>query len=150
MRHPRSWLFPLHAALFALVCLGVPQRAVAQGCVECFENDEGKRTCVPKPKGAGYESCTIEKGEKNCKMSSGEPDCGLVLALDGRSLAPYASAIGVGEIPEDVLAPVRSPGRAAEAPFAAAQRACAGAIIQRRYAPERIVELRSGLRRVEI
>ena len=145
MRNPRTSLFPLHAVILAFACLGVPDRAAAQGCVECGNADEdlSQPRCQPKLEGPGYESCTIEKGTEKCQMSSDEPDCGLVLALDGRGLRDLSDSVGPrGDAgttdPADALAGTLT------------RHECSGAIIKRSYAPQRVAERRDGLRHVTI
>lgn len=151
MRDQASRPFLVLAAL--LMLLGMPEPAAAQkGCVACNKDDDGKPECVPKPKGAGYESCTLEKGKDECEMSSDEPDCGLVLALDGRSLRRGANPAlsGRADGADDQLPLLPQPEAAAGTFLAASRHACTGAIIERRYAPARIAQLRIGLRRVTI
>lgn len=151
MRDQASRLFLVLAAL--LMLLGIPERAIAQPeCVTCTEDNEGNAQCVPKPKGAGYADCSLEKETDECELSSDAPDCGLILALDGRSLrqGPNPALSGRAHGADDQLPLVPQPEGAAGTFLAASRHACTGAIIERRYDPARIAQLRIGLRRVTI
>ena len=83
-------------------------------------------------------------------MSSTKPDCVPILALDGRAedegSGVSIAAVGGAEIPGWRQLVVPAP----EMPAAMARQACTGAIVQRRYSPSDIEELRDGLRRVTI
>jgi hypothetical protein len=76
-------------------------------------------------------------------MSSDEPDCGLVLALDGRGLRDLHDRVGSGGDAETT-------GSAHSAAGTLMRHECSGAIIQRGYSSQSIAERRSGLRYVRI
>lgn len=155
MRSAMNSLLPLLVALFALGVLGMPEGVAAQdGCTECLKEDNGPPECVPKLEGDGYETCTVVKPNEDCEMSSDESDCVAGPGLDGRAIhealhwtsGVAAGAVGGVEIPwwQQLGVP------AAEMSPAVARQACTGAIVQRRYSPASITEIRAGLRHVTI
>ena len=148
----------LAPALLGAAFLVVPEHAVAQDCVGCrrWSEDETYWTCKPVD-GMGHQACTLTQGGKQCNTSSnpegGGPDCGLVIALDGRGLGSVsdqgvrdaaAGADGRGQ------ASSLSGQREAGMPSVVTRHACTGAIIDRTYEPSRVGKLRSGLRHVSI
>lgn len=152
MRSSTGSLLPVLAALAALVVLGMPEGVAAQ-CTMCEspgDNLFGGPRCVPLKEGKGYEECEVVAGEDNCTLSSDKPDCGLVLALDGRALdlgsGVATGAVAGAGIPRWLQLVVPAP----ETPPAALRQACTGAIVQRLYSPGGIAQLRSGLRHVTI
>ena len=151
MRSTMNSMLPVLAVVFALGVLGMPEGVAGQeGCTECLKEDGRPPECVPKPNGEGYETCLVMVGENDCEMSGDEPDCGLILALAGRAVdVPSAltnGAVGGAEIPwwRQLAGPL------AERPPTVTRQACTGAIVQRRYSPESITEIRAGLRHVTI
>lgn len=152
MRSAMNSLLPLLVALFALGVLGMPEGVAAQdGCTECLKEDNSPPECVPKLEGDGYETCKVQKPNQDCEMSSDEPDCVAGPGLDGRAIhealhwtsGVATGAVGGVQIPQLVVpAPMMSP--------AVVRQACTGAIVQRRYSPASITEIRAGLRRVTI
>lgn len=152
MHKPCTYLFPV----VAFACLVASARAVAQDCVGCGEWEEDPEYYVcGTVDGVGHQACKLSKGGKQCSKSTlpdGSPDCGVVLALDGRGSQHVES----GQWPQAVGGEVELPARVQRtAPAVAdlsevARHGCNGAIIQRRYSSAKIAELRSGLRRVTI
>lgn len=156
-----TYLFPVFAILLAFACLSA-ERAVAQDyCLKCESasgNDEdesdGPYECDSKDNPKGYLACTLSRGGKQCATSTapdGGWDCHVALAMDGRvspdvESKPWLQAVGGTELPGRVQQTVAS----VDVPPKVARHGCTGAIIQRRYSPARIAELRSGLRRVTI
>ena len=156
MNKPCTYPFPVFAIL-AFACLSVPERAVAQDfCYRCgpwSENDEYYE-CNPDNNPSGYLACKLSRGGKPCATSTrpdGGTDCHVVLAMDGRvspdvESQPWLQAAGGTELPGRVQQTVAS----VDIPPKVVRHGCIGEIIQRRYSPARIAELRSGLRRVTI
>ncbi len=155
MRNATSSLLPVLAALFALGVSGMPEGVAAQeGCTECVKEDNSPPECVPKLEGDGYDTCKVVKPNEDCELSSDETDCVADPGFDGRAMHEalhWASGVATGavggvEIPwwQQLVVP------AAEKSRAVARQACTGAIVQRRYSPARITEIRAGLRRVTI
>lgn len=139
MRNAMNSMLPVLAALFAFGVLGMPEGVAAQeGCTECVKEDNRPPECVPKLEGDGYDTCMVVVGEENCEMSSDEPDCVAGPGLDGRAL--HEAIPGW----QQLVAP------AAEMSSAVVRKACTGAIVQRRYSPASITEIRAGLQRVTI
>ena len=151
MRSAMNSLLPVLAALFALGVLGMPAGVAAQeDCVRCHNVDGKPPECVPKLVGEGWHECTVVEGVEDCEMSSDKPDCGLILALVGRAV-DVPSTVAAGAVggtamswSQQLVAP------AAEMPPTVTRQACTGAIVQRRYSPESIADIRAGLRRVTI
>lgn len=155
MRNAMNSLLPVLAVLFALGVFGMPEGVAAQeGCTECVKEDNGPPECVPILEGDGYDTCLVVKPNEDCEMSSDESDCVADPGFDGRAMHEalhWASGVATGavggvEIPwwQQLVVP------AAEMSPAVARQACTGAIVQRRYSPARITEIRAGLRRVTI
>ena len=152
MRNATGSLLPVLAALFAIGVLGMPERAAAQPrCDKCLYRLNKPPKCVPTEKGAeGYEWCKTKNTSDECELSSEEPDCNVVVALDGRAveLDPGVAIGAVGR--PQILRWVQFAVSAVWTPPAAARQACASAIVHRRYSPPTIAEIRAGLRRVTI
>ena len=155
MRNPRS-LLPVFGALSALVVLGMPNGVAAQGtgCVECERSNDAPPECVPLVEpflALGYHTCKVEAGNGFCTMSSKWPDCVVTINpwLDGRVDvgSPVANgSVGAVEFPRSGQVVVSG----AATPVAGERSACTGAIVQRRYLPARIAELRADLRHVTV
>ena len=155
MRSSRS-LLAVFGAVSALVVLGMPDGVAAQGrsCTECKLSNDAPPACVPKVApflGLGYKRCQVEVGDRTCTMSSKWPDCVVTINpwLDGRvDVGPRLpnGLAGAAESPRSGQVVVSS----APTPAAVERSACTGAIIQRRYLPARIAELRADLRHVTV
>lgn len=148
---------PRFSVLFALGVLGIPEGIAAQsdGCTTCAypnENEEGPGPpeCHPESQNKSYQTCTVVVGKPNCEMSSPKPDCVPTLALDGRAedegSGVAIAAVGGAEVSGWRQLVVPAP----ETPASVARQACTGAIVQRRYSPSDIAQIRDGLWRVTI
>lgn len=156
MRNPTSTLFPVLAALSALAVVGMPEGVAAQGktCVECKLSNDAPPECVPLVEpflALGYKTCVADVRKKFCTMSSSSWDCVVTIHpfLDGRVDvgSPLANgSVGAAEFPRPRQVVVSG----AATPAAVERAACTGAIVQRRYLPARIAELRADLRHVTI
>ena len=156
MRSRTRSLFPVLAALVALMTLGMPEGVAGQGkggptgCTECRKEDGEAPECVPKPKGEGYDDCINESEKGDCTLSSDKPDCGLVVALDGRAQDGGSGVATVAVGGMEVAPGLRPEVPAVRVPTAVARHACTGAIVNRRYSSATIAQLITGLRRVTI
>ena len=161
MRSRTRSLLPVLAGLVALMTLGMPEGVAGQGksaCSTCTyikakdPKDPPIPECESLTKGDGYKECHVEQGASDCSHGDPrpeKPDCTAVLMLDGR-----AEDLGSGVVTAAVVGVKiprwRLPLAPAETAPAAARHACTGAIVNRRYSPARVAELRTGLRRVTI
>lgn len=156
MRNPTTSMFPVFAALFALLVLAMPDGVAAQAktCVKCELTDDGVPECVALVApflALGYRTCEVEAGKRSCTMSNTWKDCVVTKRpwldgrVDGGSPVPNGS-VGAAEFPRSGQVVVSSVATAA----AIERSACTGAIVRRRYPPVRIAELRAHLRHVTV
>lgn len=156
MRNPTASLFPVLTALFALGVLGMPDGVAAQegtGCVKCERSNEEPPACVPLVEPApalGWHTCEVEVGQWTCTLSRRWPDCVVYPPwLDGRvDMGPPVAngSVGATELPRSGQVVVSG----VATPVAVERSACTSAIVQRRYPPARIAELRAHLRHVTV
>ena len=169
MNKPCTYPSPVLEILLALACFGVPAQAVAQDqpipspyCYRCeaWDQDPELVECDSEDNLVGHLGCTLANGGTRCNTSSlpgGGADCGIItpgldgwggevwVSLDVES-DPWPHAVAVTE----VLQRAQQAAPAVDVPLEVARHGCTGAIISRRYSPERIAALRLGLRRVTI
>lgn len=162
MRSRTRSLLPVLAGLVALTTLGMPEGVAGQGksaCSKCVYTEAKDKEdppipgCEPLTKGDGYKECHVKQGAPECTFGEPAPEgpnCTRpLLLLDGRAGDPGSRVVTAAVV--GVRNPRwRQPSVAAETAPAAARHACTGAIVNRRYSPARVAELRTGLRRVTI